>query len=148
MDAIVTQIGMYALPLIGSLLLAFGLYQLVSDLRKTDQKRVMERLSERGATDRRKETAESILRRKTTPQTAIAIALGKLKFVPALQRALDQANLRWSATTILVNVVAVTLFAGIGLHLMDAGMWTTIGVCAALLFLPLLTIHFKRKMRL
>src|SRR5262249_39215039 len=148
MDALLTQVGLYALPLFGSLLLAFGIFQLVADLRRTDEKRVLDRLSDRGGQDRRKDTAESIIRRKTDPQTAMSMALGKFKFVPALQRALDQANMRWSATTVLFNVLAAGLFIGIGLHLLDAGMAVVVGTSLGVLLLPLVAIHVRRKMRL
>ena len=40
------RVAMYALPLIGSTMLAFALYNLVHDLRRTNAKKIAERLKE------------------------------------------------------------------------------------------------------
>src|SRR5262249_13126093 len=148
MDGIITIIGFYAFPLIGSIALAWGIFQLISDLRRTDERRVIDRLSERVGADVRKETAESIIRRKNEPKTALSQALGKLRFVPGLQRALDQADIRWSATTVLINLLALGLFAGIGMFLLDMHIGACVGVTVFIILAPLLAIHIKRRMRL
>jgi tight adherence protein B len=147
MNALTNSIALYALPLIGSILLAYGIYQAFFDLRKSDKRRITERLTEQGSQTSRK-LPDSIIRRQNTPQTVISRAMSKLRFVTWLQRALDQGNMDWSATTVLTNVLGVTMFAGVGCYFMELGTWTTIGLCGMLLLLPLIVIHFKRKMRL
>jgi len=148
MGELTSQMGLYALPLGGSVLLAYGLFQAVLDFRKTDQKKVLDRLNERGGEGGRKTDVESIVRKKYEPKSHLTVALTKLRLVSKLQKALDQANLTWSATTTLLNVFAIGLFVGIALYFTDNHIGVCAGAGAGGFLLPLIAIHIKRKMRL
>lgn len=147
MDNFINQIGLYALPLSGSTLLAYGVYQLILDLRKSDQKRVLDRLTDRVRSEERK-SADSILRRRYEPKTAISTALARLSVVSWLQRALDQACIEWSAPRALLNLVTLALFAFVGLYMLQWNPIVAACIAAALVLMPLAVIHVKRKMRL
>lgn len=149
---LVQMATLYGLPLTGSTLLAYGIYQAVHDLRKPEQKKVEQRLKERspGAHGGRNEMAahESILRQQKAASSTIQTALSRLKFIPWLQRSLDQANLPWIATAFIVNMVGLGAAVYLGLYLLDSGFLVRLvsGIVAALL--PLLFVVIKRKWRI
>lgn len=148
MNGLLTQIGLYALPLGGSILLAYGLFQAIIDARGTDKKKVAERLAGGTVSGHRKEMAESIVRRRNEPTTIMSTALARLSLVAWLQRALEQACLGWSAPATLLNVVGAALFTYLGLYFMEMGAGMCIGCGVGVLITPILVIHIKRKMRL
>ena len=120
----VEKIGLYVLPIFGSVLLAYAVYNLIHDLRKPEVRRVSDRLKEKfGAdaeSDKDRAVKESILRRQQDQPSAIGVAMLQISFMPKLQRLLDQANLPWRATTALLNVVgasAVAYIAGFSFQL-------------------------------
>lgn len=143
---------MIILPLFGSVMLAYAVFNLVADLRKVDSKKVHERLREKDGpdseSDRDRKVKESILRRQNEANTAFSAALAKLSFVPALQRMLDQANVALSATTVLINLIGFAAVAYIACYFFGRGQWTSIGISAAVFFLPLLVLMIKQKMRI
>ena len=109
------QLGLYVLPLVGSTLLAIALFNLFGDLRKTESKRITERLKSRdgfSAADRNERAArESLLRQQKTPVSGVGGSIARLKIATALQRIMDQANIPWSATVLLVNLVGLSAVA-------------------------------------
>ena len=150
--SIFEQAWIIILPLFGSVMLAYAVFNLVADLRKVESKKVHERLREKegsdGETDRDRKVKESILRRQNENNTAVTAALAKLSFVPALQRMLDQANVQISATTVLLNLIGFAAVGYIGCHFAGFSMWVGIGVAAALFLIPLIALLVKQKMRL
>ncbi|RIK62198.1 MAG: pilus assembly protein TadB [Planctomycetota bacterium] len=149
---LVEQIGLYVLPLFGSIMLAYAIFNLVSDLRKVETKKVGQRLREKDGPDsesaRERMVKESILRRQNEAKSAIGIAISKLSFAPTLQRMLDQANLPWSAPTVIVNLIGIAAVFYIGSYLLKFSMWVCISAAGAGFFLPLLAIMIKQKMRI
>jgi len=142
------------LPLAGSVLLAFGVFQVVMDLRKTNQKRMIDRLKERSGTGDRKKTDKDIksqvLRRRARQAEPIGIdkIIGKLSFVPKLQRMLDQANIDWSASRMLMNLVAAAAGVLCLLLLVHVGPITSMGVALLVVFLPLMYVLVRRRKRM
>lgn len=137
------------LPLTGSLLLAFGVWQVFVDLRGGNARKMMERLSDRSNPARKKaEAIASLLRRQNEAQTAIDLLLSKLSFVPKLQRVLDQANIDWRASRMLIWLVAASLASlGIMLLVQMNPMYTAL--CSAGVFiLPILYVLFARRRRI
>ena len=104
---------MIALPLVGSIALTYAICNLIADLRRVESKRVIKRLKESdGLSNSANEQAakESILRRQMHQSGGgLSRILRKFHFVNKLQRTLEKANLPWSATTVLMNVIAVSL---------------------------------------
>jgi tight adherence protein B len=146
------QVAIYALPLIGSIMLAYALFNLTHDLRKADSKKVADRLREplgpMGESDNERAAKESILRRTHEATGLISIALSKLSFVPGLQRMLEQANIPWSATSVLVNLIGIAAMTYIAGYLLQWSQAMSIGLALSFLFLPILAVHIKKKRRL
>lgn len=145
------QVGLYVLPLFGSVMLAYAIFNLVTDLRKVDKKKVGDRLREKDGSDsesdRERMVKESILRRQNQANSTFSIAISKLKFVPAVQRILDQANLPWSATTFIINLIGIAAVFYIGGYFMKFSQWVCLSAAAAGFILPLVAIVIKQRMR-
>jgi tight adherence protein B len=138
------------LPLIGCTLVVVGIFQLLQDLRSASQKKLLDRLKE-GRTGRKKEEGpENILRRKSAgrEQGALDGLVGRLSFVPKLQKILDQANVDWNATRMLINLVGIALFAGFGTFALQLGPIPSISAATGVIVLPLLVLMFMRKRRM
>src|SRR5437773_90512 len=96
------------LPLIGSVILAYGVFQVAIDLRSNTRKRVIGRLKGRGDSRQKGEDApESFRKQAITATGLLARAFEKQKFTKKFQRALDQADVAWSAAQTLVNLSAL-----------------------------------------
>jgi len=145
------QLGLYALPLIGSITLAFAIYNLIHDLRKPETKRVESRLRDRdGMGDSAAEEAakKSILRRQKAADSALAIFLGRFRFVPALQRTLDQANIQMLAPTLLTSLVGLSAVSYMVTYFLDLPLWASLVTAIVVFFVPLGVIFIIRKRRL
>ncbi|MCB9850843.1 MAG: type II secretion system F family protein [Phycisphaerales bacterium] len=138
------------LPLVGSVLLSYGIYQVVIETRKGEHKRVLDRL--RGETARaKKKESISILKRDHLSEDAGAMiqrTFGKLAFIPRLQTMLDQANLAWSAPKMLANLFAAGMIMAAGVILMDFSVLAAIGIFATIIMLPIFYVSFRRKSRM
>jgi len=147
-----SQAWIIILPLFGSVMLAYAIFNLVTDLRKVESKKVHNRLREKdgpdGENDRDRAVKESILRRQNTNDTAFSALLGKLSFASALQRMLDQANVQIGATTVLINLIGAAAIGYIACYFLACGQWTCIGVSAAVFITPLIVLLIKQKMRI
>ena len=117
-----TELLVYILPLIGSVLLFYGIFQVLSESKTSTRKRMQDRL--RGERNDNDKIAASILRRGAMDDTkhfADAV-VGKFKFVPKLQTLLDQAELDWSASQTLLNLCGISLLVAVGLFMIGAGI--------------------------
>ncbi|HVP11288.1 MAG TPA: type II secretion system F family protein [Phycisphaerae bacterium] len=150
--ALMDQAALYALPLIGSVMLAYAVFNLIHDLRKVQSKKVAERLREpfggMGESENERAVKESILRRTHEATGLMSMALSKLTLVPKLQRMLEQANLPWSATSFLVNVIGFTAVTYIVGYFLKWSQAMSIGMALLVLLFPFIVIYFKRKRRL
>ena len=148
----IEKAAMFMLPLVGCVLLAYAIFNLVSDLRKKEIKKVAERLKEQSG--QLKESAaeraakETILRRVHENKTFFSTAVARLAFIPSLQQMLDQANFPWSATTVMINLIGLGSAGYITCYLMEAPTWLFIAVIFSAFFVPLFIIWFMRRMRL
>jgi tight adherence protein B len=146
------QAALYALPLIGSVMLAYAVFNLVQDLRKVESRKVAGRLRESlggmGESENERVAKESILRRTHEATGLMSIALSKLSFVPKFQQMLEQANLPWSATSVLVNVIGLTALTYIVGYFLNWSQVVSIALALAVLLVPFVAIYFKRKRRL
>lgn len=146
------SVAFIVLPLAGSVMLAYGLFQVAMDLRSNTRKRVMDRLRgrEHGG---RKSTPDALnyddLRRSSGEAAGmLAKAASQLSFTPKLQRMLDQANVRWSAAQLLVNLTGIAGVACAIMLIMGLPMIATIGTGLAVYALPILYLRRRRKRRL
>lgn len=144
------QVGVYALPLVGSTMLAYAIFNLIGDLRKKDSRKITDRLKDRGGFSGKQEqiVKESIRRHSNQPVKGVGASIAKMHLASKLQRMLDQANVPWGAAALLVNLVGLAAVAFIACHFLELQIWIGITVAVALLVLPLVGIMVKRNMRL
>ena len=137
------------LPMVGSILLAYGIYQVVIESRQGHRKRVTDRLQGRGVTHLEK-SAESILRRHTAEDAAglIGALVGKLKVAPHVQTMLDQADVRWSASKMLANQVAAAVITLLAISVLKFGMLAALGSAACVILLPFMWLNWRRNKRM
>ncbi|UCE60830.1 MAG: type II secretion system F family protein [Phycisphaerales bacterium] len=138
----------YVLPVIGSMLLFYGIYQVIVETRTSNRKKMQDRL--RGKTQKKLDkTPESILRRGGMGQTksfADAI-IGKFSFVPKVQRMLDQGDVSWSASQTLVNLFSIAILLTVALAVFRAGMVAALGCGGGVIVLPMLWLSMRRGRR-
>ncbi|MGD2108733.1 MAG: type II secretion system F family protein [Phycisphaerae bacterium] len=142
-----TGLWVYILPVIGSTLLFWGVYQVMTESKTSTRKKMTERL--RG--ERRQEkVAANILRRGAMGQARpLADAIvGKLTFIPRLQTMLDQADLDWSASQTLLNLCGLALLTSVGMIVLKFSVFAGIGCGLAIIVIPLLWLSFKRRRRM
>jgi len=147
---IVRTLMLAGLPLAGSVLLAYGVYNAVFDLRRSARKKVIDRL--KGAGQRREqEEAFSFddFRRHTAEATGImAKAFARLSFTARLQRTLDQANVPWSAAQTLVILTAIASGLLAILLVVQIPALPAFGAAAGVFILPILYLFKRRKGRM
>ena len=140
-----------ALPMAGSLLLSYGIWQVVIESRKGQHKKVMDRLRGKSTKAEKKAEITSLLKRDNVGQDAGAMlnkTLGKMSFIPRLQTMLDQANLPWSATKMIANLAAAAMMLAAGMMLLDLSIVTAIGCGLCVMFLPVGYVAVRRKKRM
>ena len=98
------------LLIIGPLIAFYGAYQLVGDLRSVPKKKVMGRLKGRMSTQGGEAAGfnfEDL--RKQGPEVVGSLGqmFSKFSFTERLQTTLEQANISWSASKLLVNLTLV-----------------------------------------
>jgi len=139
----------YLLPIVGSMLPFYGIYQVIVESKTSSRKRLHDRLhGKKGKSE--KSAAESIIRRGAMGQSkgfADAI-VGKMTVIPKLQTLLDQADVNWSASSFLVNLSALAIFVAAGLIALNFNPLVGIGCAGAIIILPLLVLSFKRSRRM
>jgi tight adherence protein B len=142
---------LYGIPLLGSVMLAYAIFSLVHDLRKPESKRVALRLRDDAngqASVNERIAKESIMRRQRAEEGGFSAILSKFAFMPALQTALEQANLPWTATAFFVNLLGLASLGYIGFYVAGAAQWIAIAVAVGLLLLPIAAVFIKRRFRL
>jgi tight adherence protein B len=142
------ELLVYILPLIGSVLLFYGIFQVLTESKTSTRKRMQDRL--RGERNDNDKIAASILRRgaMTDSKNFADLVVGKIKFVPRLQTLLDQAELDWSASQTLLNLCGIAILATAGLFMIGAGIVVSLSCGGASLVFPLVWLNFKRNRRM
>jgi len=143
-----TELLVYALPMVGSMLLFYGIYQVIVESTSSTRRKMHERL--RGERRKQEKVTESILRRGAMGQSksfADAV-IGKFKFITKLQTLLDQADLDWSASQTMLNLCGLALLTSVGLAVLQVGVLTAIACGAAVIAMPLVWLNFKRRRRM
>jgi tight adherence protein B len=145
----VETLGLYALPMSGSTLLAWGLYQVARDFQKSDEKRIEQRLRGGAAAKRREQLIrESLLRQRHRGGSSLSAVLGRWSFVPTMQRAIDQANLPWSAQTLLMYLGGLSFLGFAGVYAAQQGVWWALLTATLLAAGPLMYVHVLRRVRM
>lgn len=142
-----TDVWVYILPTLGSILLAFGIYQVIAEGGTSQAKRMQERL--RGDKVKRDKTASTLLRRTTGQGGTFAdLVVGKFKFIPQLQTLLDQADVEWSASQMLLNLSIGAILTALVLVAVQVNVAAAIGCGGGIVILPLCWLSFRRKRRM
>ncbi|MBI4717130.1 MAG: type II secretion system F family protein [Planctomycetes bacterium] len=140
---------MYALPVLGFMLLFYGVYQVVIESRTSSRRKMQDRL--RGKrTKADKSTVDNIIRRGALGKsgTLADAVLGKMTVIPKLQTLLDQADVNWSASQTLFNLVGVGVLLAVGLFALSIHPLVALASGAAVMGLPILALTFKRRRRM
>lgn len=139
----------FILPTLGSMLLFYGIFQVIAESRTSSRKRMQDRLAGAVRQNKEKDTI-ALLRRGATgsAQSFAESALGKLAVVPKLQTLLDQAAVDWSASQTLLNLAGISVAGTLGLLTMGCNAILAIGVGIAVIVLPLVWLSFRRSRRM
>lgn len=139
------------LLVVGPLLAAYGVMQLVGDLKAAPKNKIADRLKGRSSKNldavKQKLTLEDL--RKTGPKAIGSLSqwLANMKSTERLQAVLEQANVSISASQLLVNLTlaaSIVLAVAAGFHMLLPGL----GAAAAVYIFPILYFTWKRKRRL
>ena len=141
-----------SLVVVGPVMAAFGIFQLVTDLRAAPRKRVIGRLKGRTGIKERgdKSTAgwEDLRKQTSEAGGTLGRVIGNLRFTARFQTVLEQANVPWSASHVLVNLTVGASVLLAVLMLLKVKMLVAAGVAAAVFILPILYLVHRRKKRL
>ena len=144
-----SMLTVFALPMAGGAMLAYGLYQLWHDLRKPEQKRLQQRLREQTLiqlpTD--KGGQASILRKSLSQKKWADVFLAKYGLVQKIQKSFSQAGVEWSASRFLINTCSIGLLAILVLTAMDVSTVVAVAIGLSVPMAPLMFISSKSKRR-
>ena len=145
-----TSLLFFIMPIAGAMLLAFGLFQVVMDLRTNRQRKVMDRLNEVRPAERERRVAESLLRQRAADKqgNAMESLLSSFHVVARMQRVLDQADINWSASRVLVNLAAAMLVTVAGLLVIKVSPLAALLAGCGVFVAPLLWLLRKRRKRI
>jgi tight adherence protein B len=139
------------LPAAGSILLVYGIFQVVVESRQGTRRRLEERLRGGRALKSRDDTGlSSILRRQARGEARdfVTQTVGRLRFIPKVQVMLDQAHIDWSASRMMANLFGLAGLVLIGLLMLRFNVLTAVASAAAAIFVPLMYVSFRRKRRM
>ncbi len=146
----VSNILILILPLAGATLLVVGIFQVVMDLRTAKQRKVVGRLKESRAVAREQQVKESLLRKRASELQGNVFegVLSRLQIVTKLQHVLDQADIDWSASKVLINLSGLATAAAAGLLLVGTSVVSTFAASILIFVTPILWLIRKRKKRI
>jgi len=139
------------LPMVGSVLVVYGIFQAIMDLRTSKSRRIVDRLKEGCSKSQRvQKLKESIIRRKAGEIQGGALegVLSRMQIVSKLQRVLDQADIEWSASKLLVNLSLIALCVSGGMIFLSISPISSLAAGAAVLMLPIMYLMRQRKKRI
>lgn len=137
------------LPVAGCMMLFYGIYQVVAESRATGNNRIQERL--RGIQAKKNEERGPITRKRSALSGEKGFAdvlLGRLSFIPRIQTMLDQADVDWSASSLMLYLFAGAMGVTCVLVVLKFSLVAAIGCGLAVIFLPLAWLSFMRKRRI
>lgn len=143
-----SDLMVYLLPALGSMLLFYGIFQAMVETKTSSHKKLQDRL--RGQRRGREKPLPTIVRRGALgePSSFADAVLGRLSFVPRIQAMIDQADMDWSASKMIMNLVGLAVLAVIALIALHFSVLTAAGVSVSILILPLVWLSMKKKARL
>ncbi len=133
----------------GPLMACYGIYQLVADLRSAPKKKIAGRLKGR-STAPAAQAIDLTNLRKEAPKVEGVLAgmFARMKFTERLQTILEQANMPWSASQVLVNITLAASILLAVLVVFHVPLLVDLGAVVAVYVLPILYLVWKRKKRM
>jgi len=137
------------LPIAGSILLVWGVFQVILDLRTNKQRKVLERLVDAG-NQRERHVKEQLLRKRASDLQGNVLeqVVSKFQIVSKLQRVLDQADVDWSASKLLVNLLLLGTGTTVVMWFIKMSALSSLVVGLGVVALPLLYLLRLRKKRI
>jgi tight adherence protein B len=138
------------MPILGCMLIALGIFQVVMDLRTSQKRKIIDRLNESKSRSMSRDTKDSLLRKRAAELQGNALEglVSKLSVVSTLQKVLDQADINWSASRVLVYLAGSSLGIGGLLFAMQFSTLTALGAAIGAVILPLFVLIYLRKRRI
>ncbi|MBI4582135.1 MAG: type II secretion system F family protein [Planctomycetes bacterium] len=139
------------MPLMGSVLLAYGIFQAVLDLRTNKSRKIIQRLKEGpGQSQHERRLKESIIRKRAGELQGGVLdgLLSRMQIVAKMQRVLDQADVDWSASKLLVNLSLISLVVAAAMLFLRMSPVSSLAAGAGTLMLPVMYLIRKRKKRI
>ncbi len=146
----ISMLTVFALPMAGGAILAYGLYQLWYDLRKPEQKRLQQRLREQTFVQLPKEKSShaSILRKSLGQQKKWAdVLLSKYGLVQKIQKSFSQAGVEWSASRFLINTCSMGMLVVLLSMAASVSAIVAVGLGVLVPVGPMMFISHKGKAR-
>jgi tight adherence protein B len=141
----------FLLPAAGSMLLVYGIFQVIVESKQSDRKRLEKRLrgDARSKLDDEKQIL-SILKRQAREDASdlLGRTIGRLSFIPRVQALLDQANVDWSASRMMANLFGLSGVVIVGLLMLRFGVITAMGCGLAIVLVPLMYLSVRRRHRM
>lgn len=143
-----SELAIYVLPVLGSMLLSFGIYQVVTESKTSSRKKVQDRL--RGKKSATQKEIDPILKRGALGRSgSLADAIvGKVKFVPKLQTMIDQADLNWSASQTLLNLCGGGVLLTVAMIVFKYNPVLALACGGSIMVLPLMWMSLRRAKRM
>ncbi|MFQ5489325.1 MAG: type II secretion system F family protein [Phycisphaerae bacterium] len=141
----------YFLPAAGSMLLVYGIYQVVIETKQGERRKVLNRLQGISNRSAKAKNVPSILRKPLgadEDQNILSTAMGKLSFMPKIQTLLDQCNLDWSAAKLMTNLALGSIVTVAGLYFLKINLVIGLSCGAVVIVAPLMVLSFMRKRRM
>jgi tight adherence protein B len=138
-----------ALLVVGPLMAFYGVYQLVADLKAAPKRKIERRLRGRVSNTpaAAKVTAEDLRRHGPKAVGALADYLSRFSATERLQTTLEQANINWNASQLLVNLTLIASVTLALLLLVKVPLLVAIPIAATVYVLPIFYLVWKRKQR-
>ncbi len=135
----------------GPLMAFYGVYQLIVDLRSAPKKKIVDRLKGRRASGRHADPKLNWTDlRKQAPKAAgmLGETFARMSFTERLQTILEQANVNWSASRLLVNLTLVASVLLACLVALQLPILAGLGAAVAVYVLPIIYLVYRRRKRL
>ena len=153
MRCIVGRIGpilFILLPMVGAVRVAWGIFQVLMDMRSAKQRRILKRLTESKARNRVQMVKDTLLRKRAGngEGSTLQRLISRVHLVRKLQRIMEQADVDWAASRLLTNLSINDVLAGTDRSLVQVSAATALVTAIAIYILTLLWLLRKRKKRI
>lgn len=150
MIAATMDITMMILPVAGCMLMAFGIYQAISDSRSQEKSKIIDRLQDRAAPNVQADKIKKSILRKPMGEQADGIRgqFANLDVMRKVERLIEQANVEWDPSKMVMNIFGVVVLAVFGMVFLDQPTFLILALGAVICVGPFLYLMFLRARRM